>query len=352
MNYKKLTAYNEATTSTVILNHLRDIATVYGINVEDFIAEFGISQQSLSDPNGRFSSKLLEDIVVSIYKSTSDSLLALKLARETALTKFGVLGFLIETSLSLRESISLIKNYERLISDLGTTSLLFLPGVALLSWERETKNQLFKKISTEYVIGCLSKLLERIKFSDFSALIAVNFKHAAPENPDLLFDYHNYFGCPVYFNQPSSSLVILSKALDVQFNDGNIILQETLEQLARKLLAERNSQLSGSIIDNIKHVLRILLLQGDVSAEKLAEHLAISPRTLHRMLQQEGVNYRCILDNVRHEVACQYLRSQSYSVKEISEKLLFENSQSFIRWFRKYTNFTPKQFQSNILSNT
>lgn len=351
MNYNNLLANDNAKISTGFIVKLKDIANLNGICVDDFITDAGISYQQLSDTNGWFPAKLLEKIVISIHQSTTDELIALKVGQKTAITKFGVLGFLLETSLSLSSSISLIQTYERLVSDIGTTSLSFSPGVALLSWECKTEDKFFEKISSEFIISCLSKLLERIKFSDFSALIAVNFKHAAPESADLVFAYHNFFGCPVYFNQPNSGLVILSKALDIQLNDGNIILQETLEQLAKKLLAERTRQLSDSVIYNIKNVLRILFLQGSVNAEKLAEHLAISTRTLHRILQQEGVNYRYILDEIRYEIACQYLRSQNYSVEQVSEKLLFESSQSFIRWFRKHTNVTPKQFQNNILSN-
>ena len=44
--------------------------------------------------------------------------------------------------------------------------------------------------------------------------------------------------------------------------------------------------------------------------------LHMAPRTLHRRLEAEGTSYRAIVDQVRHRLALQHLKTRTISLQE------------------------------------
>ncbi len=93
------------------------------------------------------------------------------------------------------------------------TSLQHDPCVALWRWECQRQDALVGRHATEAVLGCWTGLLQLMKHRKPRPLLAVRFQHAAPDSPDLLRQYEEYFRCPVLFSQPASELVLSSESL-------------------------------------------------------------------------------------------------------------------------------------------
>jgi AraC-like DNA-binding protein len=93
-------------------------------------------------------------------------------------------------------------------------------------------------------------------------------------------------------------------------------------------------------------VLHKQLIKGEVpTRESLASQLGMSGRSLHRKLEEEGSGFREILDAVRSDMARELLQDNSLSVDDVAEKLGFQESQSFIRWFRRHAGTTPGDYR-------
>lgn len=78
--------------------------------------------------------------------------------------------------------------------------------------------------------------------------------------------------------------------------------------------------------------------------EQVAERLNLSKRTLARKLQSENSSFTKLLDEVRMEQAERYL-AQGLTISEISNRLGYESSASFINLFKKHTGRTPTEYR-------
>jgi len=81
------------------------------------------------------------------------------------------------------------------------------------------------------------------------------------------------------------------------------------------------------------------------SAEALAALLAVSPRTLHRQLKDEGATLQGLKDEVRRARATELLLRTTRPIKQVAAAAGFLNEKSFIRAFRGWTGQSPAEFR-------
>jgi AraC-like DNA-binding protein len=82
------------------------------------------------------------------------------------------------------------------------------------------------------------------------------------------------------------------------------------------------------------------------SMEAVARQIATTVRTLNRKLHAEGTSFTQILDDVRCNLASEYLRSTTLSVEDISELVGFSEATNFRHAFRRWTGSTPASYRS------
>jgi AraC-like DNA-binding protein len=81
------------------------------------------------------------------------------------------------------------------------------------------------------------------------------------------------------------------------------------------------------------------------TAETLAATLNMSPRSLHRQLQEEGASLQQLKDEVRFEKAKDLLLRTSKPIKQVAEASGFRNEKSFTRAFREWSGQSPAEFR-------
>ncbi|MTH97991.1 AraC family transcriptional regulator [Roseibium sp. RKSG952] len=113
------------------------------------------------------------------------------------------------------------------------------------------------------------------------------------------------------------------------------------EKTLRRELAAREGDLSTAI--RAKAALHDMLPGGEASIEALCRRLALSKRTLQRLLKQEGETFQSVLAATRAELARHYLAEDSLSIEEISYLLAYREPNSFYRAFQVWTGMTPAE---------
>ena len=106
----------------------------------------------------------------------------------------------------------------------------------------------------------------------------------------------------------------------------------------------------ASISTRIHAALVELLPSGRTSLEDVASTLAYSPRSIQRLLNQEGTTFRNVLSNTRERLAKHYLCSGSIPHTEVAFLLGYNDPNSFFRAFRSWTGTTPERFRIEHLS--
>ncbi len=98
----------------------------------------------------------------------------------------------------------------------------------------------------------------------------------------------------------------------------------------------------NSILYKVNRVLQNTTV-NQVSLESVAAGLNMSPRTLNRRLQHEGVSFRRLFDKYRLELSLNMLNQENLSVTYIAHELGFSDSSAFSRAFKRWTGESPKK---------
>lgn len=110
---------------------------------------------------------------------------------------------------------------------------------------------------------------------------------------------------------------------------------------------EELNRLAGSVGARVRHLMHQAQPAWPTLAT-LAERLALSPRTLIRRLEAEELSYQLLLDEVRNELACWYLRQSRLAMSDIAEKTGFSDQTNFTRAFVRWQGKTPTDYRRHF----
>jgi YesN/AraC family two-component response regulator len=110
-------------------------------------------------------------------------------------------------------------------------------------------------------------------------------------------------------------------------------------------IAERTESQFKSISDKMLHIIHTEF-DSELSLEIIAARLHYNKNYLSSIFKKEfKQSFSEYLALYRFDVAKKWLRETSLSVREISERLQYNNSQNFIRSFRKMEGTTPGKYR-------
>ena len=119
-------------------------------------------------------------------------------------------------------------------------------------------------------------------------------------------------------------------------------LRQLLERYASDQLTRILS--NAPLAQRVRAYVLSILPMGDLTADGVAAQFSMSDRTLRRRLRDEGISYQDILDDVRAELACRYLKKEKRGIDEVTFLLGFSDPSAFSKAFRRWTGQTPADF--------
>jgi AraC-like DNA-binding protein len=154
--------------------------------------------------------------------------------------------------------------------------------------------------------------------------------------------YPVLFSGPTVFGAANAAIQFDARYLSLPLRRDEAALQNMLQRaLPLTVLQYRRDRLL------VQRVRQALLTQAEQirSAEDLAAWLAISPRTLHRQLKDEGASLQALKDEVRQARALDLLLRTERPIKQVAQASGFVNEKSFIRAFKTWTGVSPAEFR-------
>lgn len=127
-------------------------------------------------------------------------------------------------------------------------------------------------------------------------------------------------------------------------------IKETIE----RLLAKRRGQSEISASDTKGKILKVRnFIERNcfkkTTLKDAAESVCLSPKYLSRIFKEAtGTGFNDYRLKIKIEAAKELLVKSGYNVNQISDRLGYENAESFIRQFKKITRHTPTGFRKKI----
>ncbi|HET8729489.1 MAG TPA: AraC family transcriptional regulator [Moraxellaceae bacterium] len=331
--------------SIALVRHFLDLAAGQGYSTNALLAVAGLDKERLANDDGWLPVAQGAPMLHAVLESSGDPLISLKLSQRSFISGFGIVGYLLENSPTLKSAILSLMRYERLLSTVAVSHLDYLPGEVSWSIDCRTADPVLDRQVEEFHIGVRYLFMRMVKEKLSNIVSSVHFRYPAPTDPEQLAVYHAIFDCPVKFDQAHSALALRLPALAFQLHQMAPGLKQTLEAYADRKLAEMMGAANGSVLAQARAQLSALLYCGHASRERLAEYLGVSGRHLARQLAAEGSSYGKLLDELRLEVAHKLLSDSSKTISEIGQQLGFSDGPSFSRWFRQRTDATPRDYR-------
>ncbi|WP_084672208.1 AraC family transcriptional regulator [Halopseudomonas pelagia] len=143
------------------------------------------------------------------------------------------------------------------------------------------------------------------------------------------------------------SLQLKRELMDKPLATADSFLLPRFTEAMQDLLANMPS---NDLVEQVKRRIHILLGSGDMSEERVAAPMNISPRHLRRKLSQEGTSYEQLVDEVRRDSAIRMISEGQLSLTSIAYELGFLDPSSFTRAFRRWTDMSPTAFKRQLLA--
>ena len=172
-------------------------------------------------------------------------------------------------------------------------------------------------------------------------LTQVCFTHPKPKHSQ---EAKLLFSCRHSFNRPVVKYCFHTKYLDLPCVRTRKELTRFLRESPADLITIPGSGQS------YKAQIRAILIhdESDIlycpSFETLALNLNMSAQTLRRRLKVEGTSYPAIKDEIRRDLAIDYLLMSNRNINYISTALGFSEPRSFTRAFKQWTGVSPSKY--------
>ncbi|MEP1473038.1 MAG: AraC family transcriptional regulator [Halieaceae bacterium] len=310
-----------------------------GQDAAGLFAEVGLDLDALREPHVRIPAAAMESLLTLIPERLDDPIFGLRLANYVHPTSFYSLGIAMCFSETLEDFMECYVKYYRLI----TTNDSLEAGLDGDVYELKARPREDMPLIPVRVDGFASLTVSTIRVAlgeEFKPQ-SVALARPAPELKSILQKYQNFFGCPVIFDAPVTTITVAAQDMARTLPAANPELTRMYEQLTVEHLAK----IDRSDFPARVHKELIKLLPTGVSGKDLvAQALNMSTRTLYNKLESAGTTYREVLDDTRRGLAEDYI-SQELPIYEIAYLIGFSDTANFSRAFKKWTGKSPIEFR-------
>ena len=172
--------------------------------------------------------------------------------------------------------------------------------------------------------------------------VAQRFRRIPYRPPDPQ-QHADFFKTKVQYDSPSGEFVVSLDCWNRELPGSDQQLMKVLDEHARMLLAQR--PLPDDFVGKVRQEIVRDLHGGEATRDSIAKRLNVSPRTMQRRLDEHGVTFADLLDEVRAELAKNKLIGSDLSLAEIGFLLGFSEQSSFTRAFKRWTGKTPLEYR-------
>jgi len=311
-----------------------------GCDPEPLFTEAGIDIEELDRPTARFPVSRMQHLWQLAIKRTGDECFGLTAASQFQPAALHGLGLAWLASDTLRDALTRLARYSRLISTAADISLQdTADGINLVL--------LPPAESTGFVHAALDAgmaiFLRMCRTTGGSEITPVCVQLMRPE-PDCADRFSEEFGAPITYGADANILSFDREHVDAALPHANPELarvndQTVVDYLARFDRENITLQVRAKIIEQLP--------DGTPNQGTIAESLHVSLRSLQRRLKDENTNYKVLLETTRRELAVHYIRHSERSIGEITYLLGFSEPSNFARAFKRWTGRSPADFRVN-----
>lgn len=306
---------------------------------EPYLEEVGIDKSALSDPNALIPLTNHARLMEVTAEKSGDPHFGMHMGLKVQTSDMGAIGYAMDNSPTVGAALRNFARYlaaytrgcyfelkidgERAYYDFAYT----LPELGLMDRRQEA----------ECTLSLVMTLVRSISGDNWSPQ-EVWFEHPRPEKTT---EYKRVFGAPVEFGQSINRLTFNASFLDRPVRAAQPRLFAVIEEHLQHVIENQNHEYD--LVNQVSNLVARELSNGVPTIDWVSEQLIMTKRTLQRRLTDKGIGFSEIVDDVRRNLAVQYVEKSEISLTEISFLLGYSHLSAFCRSFKRWTATTPQK---------
>jgi len=313
------------------LQGYRDTVLELGGDPDLLLAQAGLTGMD-ANPDAWFSYSAYLQLLENSALSTRCPHFGLQLSARQDLGMLGALGFIIQQAPDIRTALRNLSQYFSHHLQGAVVSTTVEDGFT--RWAFTAMPQLNAPMyqQSDLAAGIAVKVMHMLH-TDWKP-VAIYLPHSAPADTR---PYRKLFDCPVHFDWDRTVIASDARFLDIPLNEANPQLHRVLESHLRDL----QTSFPNDYRAQVSYLIKQALPTGDCSIERVSGFLSVNKRTLQRKLQAQGINYKKLQDEVRFEIARNYLQETAGSLTVLAHMLCYSELSVFSTAFRAHHGVSP-----------
>jgi AraC-like DNA-binding protein len=177
-------------------------------------------------------------------------------------------------------------------------------------------------------------------------VLCVDFPY---EPSDPLDEYAAAFWGPCRFMRPLTQVQFPSRFLHRRIIQTQSDVEESFSNDQVDLVAVPGVHRSWNILIKAKLKECLIKTESMLSIEDLAREFNVSSKTLRRRLEDEGISFRHIKEEIRREVVLKWLSERDIPIGEVSLRAGFAERNGLVRAVRSWVGVSPKEYREMMI---
>lgn len=324
----------------VISQVMVNFAASFGVDKETCLLGTSISEAQLHDSEALIARsqemKLVENLILAL---SNEPALGFRLGLQYSVSTFGVWGFALRTSQTLRQAAAIALRYLPLSTAYCGMQTLNEKGYFYILFDANGIPSPLRSFLLERDIATGVNLINELSLAGVK-LSKIEFQGAPP---NYASDIEALIGVKPVYHSPHNALGVTIEEADRLLPTYDLQLVRLMGDQCRQQLERRQQTgVTGQVRQQILGSLGLV-----ASVEEVAKALAMSPRSLRRKLESENTNYKNLLDQERQQIAQQLLHGSNMKLDELAFHLGYTDTASFSRAFRRWKGCSPGEFRNS-----
>jgi AraC-like DNA-binding protein len=305
---------------------------------EPYLEAAGIDRSVLGDPNALVPLAKHARLMELAAAGAGDDCLGLHIGLRIRPSDLGAIGFAVTNSPTVGAALENFARYlkaytrgcffslERSDSEARYSFSYTLPELGVMDRRQEA----------ECTLALVMSLIRAISDKCWCPTRVV-FEHPRPEDAS---EHERMFHAPVEFGGKINQLIFDAAFLDRPVAAAEARLFSVIEEHLQHVIDSQADD--HDLVSQVSNLVTREFSNGVPSIDWVAEQMGMTRRTLQRRLSDRGVGFSQIIDDVRRNMALQYVAKSNLKLTEITTLLGYSHVSAFCRSFRRWTGTTPQ----------
>jgi AraC-like DNA-binding protein len=313
----------------------------HGLDAESLLREAGISPALLQQPQGRVTPQNFSTLWLAVARTLDDELFGQD-SHRMKVGSFAMLCQILVHCGTLHDALLRMTRFFNLILDDFHCSVEN-DGRHARMVIRETPGPRAPRVFGYETLLMLQHGVACWLIGRRIPVVAAAF--AYPEPPRSA-EYHMMYSEHLRFNAEVTALTFDRSYLDLPVVQNERSARDFIRAAPANIVLKYKN--TTGIAAQIRRRLRTAARTEWPSFEALAASLNMTASTLRRRLVDEGQSFQAIKDQVRRDIAIEYLCHTKKNVTDIANELGFAETSAFHRAFKKWTGSGPGEYRQRM----